>query len=308
MKITLKEGVTMELTAPQTYEVNYLDGQSTYTEPFIIIHFTKAAADEELKDFRTIIDGLTAFFATAAAGGAAASLGISVALGSILGLLTKIAGPLIERKYFQLNADGTLTQYMAYHYWGNASNGIDPTAWPIPGVDPQEWFEKVNKSIIAFKKPKIIKKEVASIAAGIENSKLKPEYDFDFTEIEIVSINEKTTLNLPIIQHTDSYRPNNSNVTISSSFSESFTSCMSILGLPVPSTLFDSADKAVSTINAIYSVVLKYGKKVTISELIGAGILEDALAVVGGCTAAFYLGACIGCGINAGIGQLIPST
>jgi hypothetical protein len=307
MKITIKEGVTMELTAPQTYEVNYLDGTSSYTEPFVIINFTKAAADLELKGFRSIIDGLIAFFATTAVGGAAQTLGISVAAGGILTLITKIAGPLIEQKFYQLNSDGSLTQYMAYHYWGNSSEGIDPTAWPIPGVNPDEWFAKVNQSITSFKAAKIVKKTTESISLGIEESKKKVIYDFDVEQPEDFSKYSKNSLKISPVNLSDSNKAEFAFTASDTTFSESFKSCMSLLGLQTPSSLFDSASSAVSTINAIYAVVLKYGKKITIAELIGAGILEDAMIVVGGCSAAFYLGACIGCGINAGIGSLIPS-
>lgn len=306
MKVTIKEGVTMELTAPQTYEVNYLDGTSSYTEPFVIINFTKAAADLELKGFRSIIDGLTAFFATTAVGGAAHTLGVSVAVGGVLSLITKIAGPLIEQKLYQLNPDGSITQYMAYHYWGNSSEGIDPTAWPIPGVNPEEWFAKVNKSITSFKKVNVIKKTAESISSGIEMSKEKVLYDLDVDSTEDFSKFSTNSLKVSPVNLLESNKAELI-TTSDANFSESFKSCMSLLGLQTPSSLFDSASSAVSTINAIYAVVLKYGKKITIAELVGAGILEDAMIVVGGCSAAFYLGACIGCGINAGIGSLIPS-
>lgn len=307
MKITIKEGVTMELTAPQTYEVNYLDGTSTYNEPFVIINFTKAAADQELKGFRSIIDGLMAFFATTAVGGAAHTLGVSVAAGSILALITKIAGPLIEQKFYQLNVDGSLTQYMAYHYWGNSSEGIDPTAWPIPGVNPDEWFAKVNQSITSFKKANVVKKTTESISSGIEMTKEKAIYDFEIDNTEDFSKFSTNSFNISPVNLLGANKSELIFTATDATFSESFKSCMSLLGLETPSSLFNSATSAVGTINAIYAVVLKYGKKVTIAELIGAGILEDAMIVAGGCTAAFYLGACIGCGIHAGIGSLIPS-
>lgn len=84
-------------------------------------------------------------------------------------------------------------------------------------------------------------------------------------------------------------------------FSSSFSDCMGNLGLPVPTSLFSSAAAAIATIKAIQAAVAAYGTEVTIAELIGAGVLSDALAVAGALTASFYVGACVGCVIAAGI-------
>ena len=84
-------------------------------------------------------------------------------------------------------------------------------------------------------------------------------------------------------------------------FSKSFSDCMGNLGLPVPTSLFSTAAAAIATIKAIQAAVAAYGTEVTIAELIGAGVLSDALVVAGALTASFYVGACIGCVIAAGI-------
>ena len=307
MKITIKQGVTMELTAPQTYEVNYLDGKSEYTEPFVIINFTKTAADQELKGFRTIIDGLAAFFITTATGGAAASMGITVAIGATLSLITKVAGPLIEDKLFGINPDGSITQYMAYHYWGSSTEGIDPTAWPIPGVDPNDWFKKVNSSITSFKNPSLVKVHTESLHLGIETSKQKPNYEFKMESQENFLNYSRKSLNVPIVNLLEAPKPDLIAAASDINFSESFKSCMDLQGLPTPSSIFGTVTTAVANINAIYSVVVKYGASVTIKELIAKGVLGEGLAIVGSMTAAYYLGACIGCGIYAGIGSMIPS-
>jgi hypothetical protein len=76
---------------------------------------------------------------------------------------------------------------------------------------------------------------------------------------------------------------------------------MGNLGLPVPTSLFSTAAAAIATIKAIEAAVATYGTEITIAELIGAGVLSDALAVAGALTASFYVGACIGCVIAAGI-------
>ncbi|NOZ70117.1 MAG: DUF4157 domain-containing protein [Deferribacteres bacterium] len=78
-------------------------------------------------------------------------------------------------------------------------------------------------------------------------------------------------------------------------FFDYFKSCMDSLGLPTPSSLFSTITTATATISAINAAVTKFGTSVTIGELIGAGVLSEKLIAVGGLTASFYLGACIGC-------------
>jgi hypothetical protein len=81
---------------------------------------------------------------------------------------------------------------------------------------------------------------------------------------------------------------------MASSFYQYFKENMDSMGLPVPETLFGTLSTATSTINSIVAVVTKFGTRVTVGELVGAGALSEGLIVVGGVTAAFYVGACIG--------------
>jgi len=85
-------------------------------------------------------------------------------------------------------------------------------------------------------------------------------------------------------------------------FSKCFKDNMEALGLPAPTTLFGSVSAAVATISAISKAVSTYGTKVTIEEIVAAGILEGSVAAglgeilgaVGGVLASFYLGCCVG--------------
>jgi hypothetical protein len=78
------------------------------------------------------------------------------------------------------------------------------------------------------------------------------------------------------------------------SFYYYFKENMNALGLPAPESLFGNVASAAANTTAIVAAVEKFGSGVTISELVGAGTLSEGLIVVGGCTAAFYVGACIG--------------
>ena len=81
--------------------------------------------------------------------------------------------------------------------------------------------------------------------------------------------------------------------------------------MPTPSGLFANLTVATATVKALQAVVAKYGTRVTTGELLEAGILADflggaavaalgdSLTVIAGLTAAFYVGACVGCLIAA---------
>ncbi|NMF87310.1 hypothetical protein [Aromatoleum petrolei] len=73
-----------------------------------------------------------------------------------------------------------------------------------------------------------------------------------------------------------------------------FKENMDGLGLPAPETLFGSLQATVANATVILSQVDKFGKAVTISELISAGKKIEQLATIGACSAAFYVGAVIG--------------
>ena len=74
-----------------------------------------------------------------------------------------------------------------------------------------------------------------------------------------------------------------------------FKENMEGLGLPAPESLFSTVAAAVGTISAMVAVLEKYGENVTVAELVGTGsAASEYLLVVGACSAAFYVGACIG--------------
>jgi len=69
---------------------------------------------------------------------------------------------------------------------------------------------------------------------------------------------------------------------------------MSCVGMPVPTGLFSSQDKAIASINAILGAYKAFGSNVTILELVKAGTLPEGFQVIGAISAAFYIGAAIG--------------
>jgi hypothetical protein len=73
-----------------------------------------------------------------------------------------------------------------------------------------------------------------------------------------------------------------------------FKENMDALGLPAPESLFATVQTAVATVTVLLSNIDKFGKTVTVGELIGAGTRVEKLTVVAALSAAFYAGACIG--------------
>lgn len=79
-----------------------------------------------------------------------------------------------------------------------------------------------------------------------------------------------------------------------SDFYKYFKENMDGLGLPAPETLFGTIQAAVTNTTVILSQIDKFGKVVTLGELIGAGTRLEGLGVIAACSAAFYVGAVIG--------------
>ena len=78
-------------------------------------------------------------------------------------------------------------------------------------------------------------------------------------------------------------------------FYQLFKENMEALHLPAPpESLAGSSVQAYGLIRALTEVVDKFGPAVTVSQLIGAGLLSEKLAYAGALGVAFYLGACIG--------------
>lgn len=64
--------------------------------------------------------------------------------------------------------------------------------------------------------------------------------------------------------------------------------------MPAPESSFGNVVPATATSAAIVAALEKFGAEVTIGEVIGAGTLSEVLLLIGACTAAIYVGACIG--------------
>jgi len=77
-------------------------------------------------------------------------------------------------------------------------------------------------------------------------------------------------------------------------FYDYFKENMEGLGLPAPASLFGSVQTAVANASVILSQIDKFGKTVTIGELIGAGTRLEGLGIIAACSASFYVGAVIG--------------
>ena len=77
-------------------------------------------------------------------------------------------------------------------------------------------------------------------------------------------------------------------------FKKYFNENMKAVGVPVPSGLFDSYEKAIATIGAMAGTLHLLGKGATIGELIGATVGLEKLAIATAFGASFYTGVVIG--------------
>jgi hypothetical protein len=78
-------------------------------------------------------------------------------------------------------------------------------------------------------------------------------------------------------------------------FYDYFKENMEALGLtPPPRSLYGTQALAISTISAILAYIDKFGTKVTVAEMVGAGTRLEGLTIVGSLGAAYYAGAAIG--------------
>jgi hypothetical protein len=74
-----------------------------------------------------------------------------------------------------------------------------------------------------------------------------------------------------------------------------FKENMEALGLvPPPDSLFGTQQLAIGTISTLLGCIDKFGTRVTVMDLIGAGTRLEQLAVVGAVGACYYVGALIG--------------
>jgi len=79
-----------------------------------------------------------------------------------------------------------------------------------------------------------------------------------------------------------------------SNFYRYFKENMDDLGLPAPETLFGTLQAALSNVTVFVTQIDKFGKKVTVAELLGAGSRVEKLGMVAALSASFYVGAVIG--------------
>ncbi|SHN44844.1 hypothetical protein SAMN05192549_1282 [Duganella sacchari] len=79
-----------------------------------------------------------------------------------------------------------------------------------------------------------------------------------------------------------------------SDFYKYFKENMDALGLPAPESLFGNMQLALGAASTLVGLVEKFGKKVTVMEMVGAGIRGEKLAVVAAMSASIYVGAVIG--------------
>jgi len=71
-----------------------------------------------------------------------------------------------------------------------------------------------------------------------------------------------------------------------SDFYKYFKENMDGLGLPAPESLFGNVQLATATASTLIGLAEKFGKTVTVAEMIGAGIRGEKLMVVGAMSAA----------------------
>lgn len=79
-----------------------------------------------------------------------------------------------------------------------------------------------------------------------------------------------------------------------SAFYQYFKENMDALGLPAPESLFGNVQLALGSASTLVGLLERFGKRVTVMEMIGAGIRGEKLAVIGAMSAAYYVGAVIG--------------
>jgi len=77
-------------------------------------------------------------------------------------------------------------------------------------------------------------------------------------------------------------------------FRKYFKQNMEALGLPVPSTLFDSYQTAIATASTLVGTLATLGKGATMAELLGATVGLEKLMIAASIGAAAYTGAVIG--------------
>jgi len=79
-----------------------------------------------------------------------------------------------------------------------------------------------------------------------------------------------------------------------SDFYKYFKENMDALDLPAPQNLYGSIATAQASISGMLAYIDKFGTRVTVREMIGAGTNVELFATVGAVQGAYYIGAAIG--------------
>jgi hypothetical protein len=118
-------GISISVSAPTTYQMQYANGSQTYTETFALVRLDQ-----------TYVNALGGAIA-AAVNAAAAWLATIPAVGDAVAGFLELAASYYSAE--SLNPDGSVTVMLADHYCGTKAGGVDLTAWPVPGVNATQW-------------------------------------------------------------------------------------------------------------------------------------------------------------------------
>jgi hypothetical protein len=123
-------GMQMWTTPPVTHTITYITGPRTYTEPFVCMQCPSAWVETVGGSIAGVMAELDSVLSAIPVVGSA--------IAGLVNLSTAWYG------YASLNSDGSVTLEFAQHYAGTKAGGVDLTAWPVPGVDPNAWAAVLN--------------------------------------------------------------------------------------------------------------------------------------------------------------------
>lgn len=307
MKVTIEKGLSIALIPPTKYSVKYQNDVVAYHEPLMKVVVEKPVLERYAANQQSALEALRACLLKTDPGVNGRNTKVTIPLMALLSLIENV--PAIEQeKVIVIDEEGSLTLLIAYHFLGNSQVGIDPFARSSVSAAIHSWTPLVNGCIRSVADLKPVVREAVVTADGTEEVPAKVHFEVKaWNPITLIDL-MKSVPTLPEIHEPDYTTADAEELEAKSSFYNDFSSCMGLQSLPVPTTLFGNVQKAVSSINAIYALGRSLGTSVTFAELVGAGALGDKFLVLGTVSAAYYLGACIGCGIYAGVGHLIPSS
>lgn len=123
--VPILPGVSVMAAGNHSYSMNYFNGTYSYNEPFTFVRLDQS-----------IMAQVGQVISTALASVAAALTG-QVQLAAAFKFLVDQGGNWLRG--VALEPDGSLVIYLANHYCGTRSGGVDLTATPFPGVPHQVW-------------------------------------------------------------------------------------------------------------------------------------------------------------------------